>query len=121
ERPQARRRARSIRRRTSRRRQARARSRDRTRSARMGPDDRPYRPRDGGQLSIRKDDEGAFGEGEAEPEGPVRARRRRPKQGEVLQGEGRTGRNQRVRAERLVPASVLTGASRVLPRRDRLG
>ena len=62
---------------TARRREARTRRRDGRRAPPMGPHARAHRRRDGEQIAVRANDEGALGEGEAEPEGPVRARRRR--------------------------------------------
>ena len=54
----------------------------------------------GEQVSVRADDEGSLGEGQAEPEGPVRARRRRSHEGEGVQGQGRGRRHHRVRSAR---------------------
>ena len=66
-------------------------------------------------LSVGADDEGAVGEGQAESEGPVRARRRRPLEGEVVQSQGRAGRDHRVRsARRSVSPSRTDVSSRAL-------
>ena len=52
-----------------------------------------------GQITLGPDDQGALGESEVEPQGPVRARWRRSNEGQGLQGEGGTGRGHRVRAQ----------------------
>ena len=52
------------------------------------------------QVAVRANHESAIGEGQAESEGALRARRRRPHQGEVVQGQGRAGRDQRLRPAR---------------------
>ena len=52
----------------------------------------------GEQVAVRAGDQGRLGQGQVEPEGPVRARRRGPHQGEVVQGQGGGRRRQRLRS-----------------------
>ena len=91
QRRQALRRRRGVRGRAARRREARAGRRHGRGPRRVGPDDRARGRRHGEQVAVRADDEGALGQGQAGPEGPLRARRRRSHQGEVVQGQGRAG------------------------------
>ena len=59
----------------------------------VGSHDHADGPRNGNQVAVRADHEGAIGEGQAESEGALRARRRRAHQGEVVQGQSRGGRD----------------------------
>ena len=54
----------------------------------------------GEQVAVRADRRRPLGEGQAEPEGPLRARRRRSHEGEDVQGQGRARRHQRLRSAR---------------------
>ena len=54
------------------------------------------------KLAVRADDEGPVGDGQAGPEGPVRARRRGSEEAEGLQGRGRARRDHRLRPGRRV-------------------
>jgi YegS C-terminal NAD kinase beta sandwich-like domain/Diacylglycerol kinase catalytic domain len=64
----------------------------------------PYRRAHGSrrseQVALRTVDEGAQGQGQARPQGPVRARRRRPQHGHQLQGTCRTPRGDHLRPAR---------------------
>ncbi len=79
------------------RRTARYRRRERRRDRRLGPDACPYRDRPARQVPVRPCHERPEDQRQARSQGPVRARRRRSRKGQVLQGEGGAEGRHRVR------------------------
>ena len=61
---------------------------------------RPHRPRQRREVAIRPRHPGALGAREARPQGPLRARRWRPQEGQVVQGRRRSRRDHGLRPAR---------------------
>ena len=91
---------------TTRRRSTRRRRRQRRRRRRLDPHARPHGGGASGALAARAGDEGGEDLGEAEPQGPVRGRRRRSHRDQGLQDPRSACRDHDLRDPQTTPGSI---------------